>query len=453
MKISFCGISGSGMSALAQVMKARGAEVCGSDRSFDQGKDQEQKKALESLGIKIFKQDGSAVSSDLDCLYVSIAVEDTIPDVKAALEKGIKVQKRSDLLAEIFNAAPYGVAVGGTSGKTTVTAMIGYILDVLHKKPTVINGGLLKNYENQKGIPNVILGGEEICVVEADESDGSIEKYNPAVSVVTNIGLDHKSLDELQKLFSDFVQRARLGAVVNLDSPYSQPLLKANQNIKTFSLKNAKADVYISDVKPMSNGLSYKLLGQTFSLKLIGAFNAENAAAAIAACSLLGISYSDAAKVLENFLGAKRRLDVIGVQKGVTVIDDFAHNPDKVRASVSALRDYAGRLLVMFQPHGFSPMRMMGREIMQSFAQTLQKGDMLFMPEIFYAGGTVTRDISSKDFIDFAASLGVCAEFYQTRDEIKDRLIALAQKGDRIIIMGARDNTLPLFCKEILEGL
>ena len=155
-KTSFCGISGSGMSALAQILKHQGHEVRGSDRSFDQGKDQANRNALEAMGIKIYPQDGSAITDDLDTLYVSSAVEDSIPDIKAALSKNIPVKKRSDLLAEIFHQYPHNIAVGGTSGKTTVTAMIGYILDKLGHKPTMINGGLLLNYADMPGIPNII---------------------------------------------------------------------------------------------------------------------------------------------------------------------------------------------------------------------------------------------------------------------------------------------------------
>lgn len=450
--VGFCGISGSGMSALAQVLKAKGYEVRGSDRSFDNGKDVLNKQALESVGIKIFPQDGSMVTNDLDCLYVSTAVEDSIADVKKALEQNITIKKRSDLLAEIFNNYHYGVAVGGTSGKTTVTAMIGYVLDKLDKKPTVINGGLLKNYLNHKGIANVILNDGDICVVEADESDGSIEKYTPFISVVNNIGLDHKELDELKKLFADFVKKAAVGAVVNLDCKNSQELLTANSKVVTFSVKNPHADVYLSDIIPLSDGLQYKLKAHTFTLPLIGEFNAANAAAAIACCSLLGIDVMVAAKTLEGFLGTKRRLDVIGVtQNNIIVIDDFAHNPDKVYASTKALRDYKGRLLVMFQPHGFSPMRMMGKQIIDSFAKTLSSDDRLFMPEIFYAGGTVKRDISSHDLINYAISKGIKAEFYQTRSEIKERICSIAKSGDRIVVMGARDNSLPTFCQEIID--
>ncbi len=452
-KVGFCGISGSGMSALAQVLKAKGYDVSGSDRSFDQGKDRENRQALESVGIKIFPQDGSVVSDDLDCLYVSTAVEDTIPDVRAAFEKHIPVKKRSDLLAEIFNSYSYGVAVGGTSGKTSVTAMIGFILDRLGKKPLMINGGLLKNYINEPGIANVILNSGNICVVEADESDGSIEKYSPYVAVVNNIALDHKNIGDLQKLFGDFVEKASRGAVVNLDCPNSQVLIGRNRKTATFSVQNPAADIYVYDIKPLSYGISYRLFGQSFKLKLPGVFNAANAAAAIAACSFFDIDKFAAAMALQEFTGTKRRLEIIGMNEGITVIDDFAHNPSKVAASMSALRDYPGRLLIMFQPHGFAPMRMMGKEIMQSFAKTMQIGDRLFIPEIYYAGGTVNRDVSSKDLVDYAVSLGVAAEFYQTREEIKVRLIELAEPGDRIVVMGARDNSLPDFCQQILERI
>lgn len=452
-KVSFCGISGSGMSALAQVLKAEGYEVSGSDRSFDQGKDAEQKNALENIGIKIYPQDGSAIVQDLDCLYVSTAVEDSIPDVKAALDKHVPIKKRSDLLAEIFNAHKYGVAVGGTSGKTTVTAMVGFVLDSLGKKPLVINGGLLKNYADKPGIPNVILNFGDICVVEADESDGSIEKYNPYVAVVNNVALDHKSLAELQKLFADFVSKAMGGAVVNLDCPNSKMFLNKNAHVVTFSVINPQADVYAYNIKPLPDGVVYEMDGKVFKLKIPGRFNVANALAAMAVCQFFGIDKFEAAAVLEKFAGTKRRLDVVGSQNNVTVIDDFAHNPSKVAASMSALRDYDGRLLIMFQPHGFSPMRMMGKEIIQSFAQAMSPNDRLFVPEIYYAGGTVKKDISSRDLIDYAVSLGVKAEFYQTRDEIKTRLLELAKPKDRIVVMGARDNTLSDFCRQILEEL
>ena len=427
-KVSFCGISGSGMSALAQILKLRGNEVYGSDRSFDQGKDQANKKALEEIGIVIKPQDGSAVADDLETLYVSTAVEDSIPDVKAALEKNVPIKKRSDLLAEIFHQYPYNIAVGGTSGKTTTTAMIGYILDTLGKKPCVINGGLLLNYTGRKGIPNIIYNQGDICVIEADESDGSIEKYHPYVALINNITLDHKPVEELRKLFADFARRARGGVVVNADCEACADIRSPDKNNLTFSIEGRSADFSADRIRPLPDGTEYKFDGRTFRLKL-------------------------AAETLEGFLGTHRRLEVIGTRNGITVIDDFAHNPDKVLASMSALRSYPGRLLVMFQPHGFSPMRLMGRQIIESFAQTMTDEDILLMPEIYFAGGTVTRDISSNDLIKYAGELGKQALFFDNRRQAGSYLKNNARPGDRIVVMGARDNSLPTFCKEILEEL
>lgn len=452
-KVGFCAVSGSGMSALAQVLSFKGVEVFGSDRSFDQGKDEKNKKALTSLGIKIYPQDGSMFENEIETLYASTAVEDTIPDVKRAKELNVPIKKRSDLLAEIFSQYNYNIAVGGTSGKSTVTAMIGYILDKANKKPLVINGAILKNYEDRKGIPNVILNDGEYCVIEADESDGSIEKYNPYISVINNITLDHKSIDELKVLFSDFAKRAKKGVVYNKDCANSKVLEDLKINALSFSIKDKTADFYAYDITPLADGTQYEFMGKKYKLALIGAFNVANAMCAAATCSMLGISPDESCTILQSFLGAKRRLEVLGQKSNITVIDDFAHNPDKVLASMSALKSYEGRLLVMFQPHGFAPMRLMGKEIVESFASQMSDDDVLLIPEIFFSGGTVTRDISSKDLVNYAKSFGKKAIFFETRDELSKELLKLAKSGDRIVLMGARDNSITDMGYSLLENL
>ena len=176
-----------------------------------------------------------------------------------------------------------------------------------------------------------------------------------------------------------------------------------------------------------------------------------NAMCAVATCSLLGISPDESCMALQSFLGAKRRLEVLGQKSNIPVIDDFAHNPDKVLASMSALKSYDGRLLIMFQPHGFSPMHFMGKQIIESFCKTMDDNDILIMPEIYFAGGTVNKDISSEDFIKMAIEKNKKAYFFPTRQTVKQFILQQAQTGDRIVIMGARDNTLPEFCQEILK--
>ena len=448
-KIYFCGISGSGMSSLAQILKYQGNDVYGSDRNFDLGRDLQNKSKLEEIGIKIFPQDGSYVSKDIDFLCVSTAVEDSIPDVKKAKSLGIKIKTRPQLLAEVFHQYKYGVAIAGTSGKTTTTAMVGYILDKAEMCPCMVNGGLLKDYSENKGIPNIIYNKGDVCVVEADESNGSIDLYNPFASVITNISEDHKSLDELEELFSRFANRTSNGVVFNDDYDLCRKIIKKGIS---FSLKNPKADFYASDIVALPEGTQYVFRGKTFTLKLIGDFNVGNALAAIATVNLLGVDVFQAAEILQDFSGTKRRLEVIGTKNGITLIDDFAHNPDKVKASVSALRKYTGRLIVIFQPHGFGPMRSLGKEIMQNYAKFLSDDDIFVMPEIFFVGGTVTKDISSEDFINYIKAQGKeNAYFFADWKELEDFVVNQASEGDRIIVMGARDNSLTDFCYRILE--
>lgn len=452
-KISFCGISGNGVSALAQIMAKKGFEVRGSDRSFDLGGDQDRKKALEEVGITIYPQDGSGITDDLDVLYVSTAVEDSIEDVKVAKAKNIPIKTRPDLLAELFHQYTHNIAVSGTSGKTTTTAMIGYILDTLGQKPCMINGGYLRNYENQKGVANIIYNEGDICVIEADESNGTIEKYHPYIGLINNIGVDHKSLDELIGLFKDFATRCKHGLVINLDCDNCKDIKHPTKKTTTFSLKNSKADFFAYNLKAIPDGTQYSIDGKSFKLNLIGSFNVANALAAIAVCSLLGIDKFDAAKTLEGFLGTQRRLEVVGTKNNITLIDDFAHNPDKVLASVTALKDYPGRLIIMFQPHGFAPMKLTGKDIIKAFASKLDKDDILIMPDIYFVGGTADKSISSQDLINQALELSVNAHYIPERKDVEKFILENAKAGDRIIIMGARDNSLPDFSRQLLKEI
>lgn len=452
-KVGFCGISGSGMSSLAQILKLSGCEVCGSDRNFDLGRDLQIKEKMEKIGIRIYPQDGTWIGSDLKWLCASTAVEDTIPDVKAAKEKNVPIMTRPQLLADTFHSYRYGIAVGGTSGKTTTTAMIGYILDKADKKPCMINGGLLRDYEEISAIPNIIYNQGDICVVEADESNGSIDLYNPYIALITNISADHKSLDELQILFKNFANRAQKSVIINDDYELCRNI-EINKPVLTFSTRNPQADFYADNITPLANGTQYDFDGKNYTLNLIGEFNVANALAAISACAEMGLDKHIAAEILQGFHGTKRRLEIIGQKNNITVIDDFAHNPDKIKASICALRKYNGRLIVMFQPHGFAPMRSLGKEIMTEFVRNMNDEDILIMPEIFFVGGTVAKDISSSNLIDYAVEQGKKNAFFvPDKASALKKIIELARSGDRVVIMGARDNSLTDFCRQILEKL
>ena len=437
------------MSALALIFTQKGFRVLGSDRAHDQGHSPEKFRALESAGIKIFPQDGSGVTSDIDALIISSAVEDSTPDIRVAMEKNIRIRKRADLLAEIFNDSPTGISVAGTSGKSTVTGMIATVLTQTGYDPTVMNGGIIRNFKT-----NMRVGQGGIFVTETDESDGSIALYNPSIAVLNNIALDHKSIDELDALFGDFIARAKKAVILNFDDTRLKKMQsRASARIFSYAINDKSADLVANDIKFLPGGVNFTVSGHAVHLHQPGMHNIWNALACLSVASALGIKLSDAIAALESFRGIGRRLEVVGTANGITIIDDFAHNPDKISATLATLKEFNGRVIIIFQPHGFGPLKLMGRQIADSFIKYMDKDDLLFMPEAYYAGGTVDRSVTAKDVIKFVSDAGKQAQWFQERAEILPRTLTDARPGDRIVIMGARDDTLSDFAKEILDSL
>ena len=452
-KYFFCGVGGSGMSALALALKNKGYDIGGSDRAYDADVNTPKFDVLKNQGVRLFAQDGSGVDEHTDVLVVSSAVEETIPDVVKARRLNVPVMKRAEVLADFLHEHN-GIAVGGTSGKTTTTAMIGHILREAGLDPSVINGGVMLNYADSLGMGNVLAGKGSFCVIEADESDGSIELYKPAVSVLTTISLDHKPLEELRVLFGDFVERATVGAVLNADNADVLALKDKNPNVLTFSASGNDADLKAENVTPAENGVRFVLDGEEAFLPVIGRHNVANALAAVGAAMQIGIPASQALKALSTFKGVHRRLETVGVtKKNIAVIDDFAHNPEKVAASLSALKDYDGRLIVIYQPHGFKPTKIMRKGLVDAFDKGLGLDDTLIMQEIYYAGGTAQKDISSADLVRDLERTGKRVHFISDRKAIVSLVKGLAAKGDRIVVMGARDDTLSDFARNIFEAL
>lgn len=448
----FCGIGGSGMSALAVLLAKNGYAISGSDRGFDAQKGADVREKLMKQGIALFAQDGSGVTKDVDCVVVSSAVEESVPDVKAARALNIPVRKRAEILAD-FLATTNGIAIGGTSGKTTVTAMTAHILKQAGVDPNVVNGGIMLNYRTDTETGNVLTGKGGFCVIEADESDGSIALYSPAVSVVTNISLDHKPIEELRPLFAGFIQKASVGAVVNLDCAETAKMRSLNKNVLTFSLKDESADLYARDIVPTDCGVKFKLNRDEAELLVAGRHNVANALAAIGAADLLGVPRAKSLSALASFKGVKRRLETLGEAGGVYVIDDFAHNPEKIAATLDTLKEKSGRLIVIFQPHGFAPTKLMKDGYIKTFLTKTDMDDIIIMPEIFYAGGTTTKDISSADIVKELARAGKKAHFIPERAKIAKLVLSLAKAGDRVVVMGARDDTLTDFAYGILKEL
>lgn len=449
----FCGIGGLGMNALAQILRARGFKVAGSDRAYDMGIEREKFQTLKNLGVSLYPQDGSGVAkSGADVFVASTAVEDTIPDVKAAIDAGITIIHRADLLAELTQS-PNLMTIGGTSGKSTTTAMVAHIMTHAGHDPLVINGATAVGQKNA-GLSNAVAGEGDTAVIEVDESDGSISKFHPNIAVLNNISLDHKSMEELRRLFGDYLSAARTGVVMNLDCAECAAMMPDDKKVLTFSLEDSKADFYASNIQPEADGISFKLNGKTpVKLPIFGWYNVANALAAIAAAHMAGVDAKTAAQALESFKGMKRRLERVGTENGVMVLDDFAHNPHKIAASLKALKEYPGRLFIIYQPHGFGPTKMMRSELVTTFHENLGADDQLIMPDIYFVGGTADKSISSADIIHEVAVGGTQATYIPNREDIYPAIFQLLKPGDRICVMGARDGTLSDFAQGLLTNL
>ncbi len=456
----FCGIGGSGMLPLAMIVQARGGRIEGSDRSRDQGRTPEKFAWLEAHGVTLHPQDGSGVTRADQTVVATGAIEDTVPDIGAAKRAGARIVTRPELLSKLFNAAPASIGVAGTSGKSTITGMIAWILHQAGRAPTVMNGAVMKNFADaDHPFASALIGGPDLFVSEVDESDGSIARYDPTVAVVSNISLDHKSMEELRDLFGGFTGRAAK-AVLNLDNVETRALAQSlpADRVITFALGEESATLNARDLEPLPTGMRFTLTEvggarHAVVLNVPGAHNVANALAALGAVRAIGVPLAQAVAALETFAGIRRRMEVVGTAYGVTVIDDFAHNPDKIAATLKTLHAFDGRLLILFQPHGFGPLRLMQTEFIEGFAGLMRRDDVLLMPEPVYFGGTTDRSVGSEDIASGVRAAGRNAEALPTREACGDRLIALARPGDRIIVMGARDDTLSVFAGDLLGRL
>jgi UDP-N-acetylmuramate--alanine ligase len=446
------------MTPLALIIQARGGRVEGSDRALDQGRNSARFDFLRARGVLLHPQDGSGIRAG-QTLVTSTAVEDTVADVQAARRIGVAITTRARLLAELFNGAGLSVGVAGTSGKSTTVGMIGWILHRAGKSPTIMNGADMKNFIGA-GAPfaSARVGDGDIFVSEVDESDGSIVFFKPRVAVVNNISLDHKSLEELRALFRGFIAKAET-VVLNLDNGETAALtgdLKPRQ-VASYSLGAKPADLVASPSTQSPTGIGFRVKARdtgeavAVMLKVPGLHNVANALAALSATKACGVPLAEAAAHLGEFSGIRRRLEIVGTANGVTVIDDFAHNPDKIAATLETMHAFPGRLLLMFQPHGYGPIRLMRHALVDCFAGGLRDDDVLVMPEPVYFGGTVDRSVGSRDIVGEIERRGRKAFAYADRAACGDSLVSLARNGDRIVVMGARDDSLSLFARELLQ--
>lgn len=446
----FIGIAGTGMSALAQYLQETGLQVAGSDRQFVKDAPNEMQAKLSQAGIRCYEQDGNSLTSDFDVVIVSTAIENTVVEVQQAQQLGIPILHRAALLA-LIAASKKTIAIAGTSGKSTTSAMLFDILDKAGYQPGIISGaGLVRIIEEGK-IGNAVAGKGEWLVIEADESDGSIVQYHPHTGVLLNIDKDHDETDTLLSLFTTFKNNAEHFLVNRTHSLAATLSVDASND---FMVGNDEQVGYCAEAfSQVGMTISFSVNGQQVRLQQLGRHNMENALAAMAVAHQIGVPLSVAAIALSNYKGIYRRHQVLGQKNGVWLIDDYAHNPVKCAAAIRACQPVASKVIAWFQPHGFKPTRFLRHDFVQEFAATLRSGDEIWMSEIYYAGGAAVKDISAADLIDDLRQLGVTAFFVADRNELLANMRTHLSADCVLLLMGARDPSLETFAHSIWEVL
>lgn len=408
-RVHFIGIGGVGMNGLAQLAIQSGYSVSGSDRAFDP--DTELFQSLEKLGIRMLPQDGSGIDIQTDTVIFSTAIESDNPDIQQSNTLGIPLLHRAEFLKELIGDDEL-IAIAGTAGKTTTTGLLGWIFECLGKDPSVYNGAAVLNWKTKSRPGNIRKGASNLWIIEADESDKSFLNFHPSHSIITNISKDHYELDELHTLFNQF-EKQTTGITIR--------------------------------------GPSNNLPSLELSLPMLGAHNLENARCAAQLCIKLGMDAERVQKAVSTFKGIERRLEIAGKVGGVTVIDDYAHNPAKISAALSAVAEAYGTVHAFWRPHGFTSLAQGMSDLVDVFSSHWIKngGSILILP-VYYAGGTVERTITSEDLVDRLNSGGVPAILVQDYDTLQSELNNRTVAGDAILGMGARDPELPIFANRLV---
>src|SRR6184192_1720082 len=452
MRYHFSGVAGAGMNPLACLMRARGHEVQGSDRSFDQGKNREIAAHLRRLAIQLAAHDGTAVTPAIDRFVYSTAVEADTPEMRAARALGLDCVSRPQLLAEVVNAGGPGIAVSGTSGKSTILGMVAWLLREGGVPATVLGGAALVG----EGTGGCFIAGpaEGPVVAEACESDGTLAGYRPEIGLVHNVSRDHAELPALRPQFAAFAENCgRL--LVNGACPEAAALGRRFKASTYGVSPGVDTRLWVTSVGPRRATGVLRVEGRSIVIDIPqpGLHNLENAAAAALIGLELGVDPFKIEALLARFPGVARRFEVVGTTaSGIRVVDDYAHNGEKIRAAITTAQTGAARLIAVFQPHGFGPARFLRHELRELLPAILRPRDRFCYAEIFYAGGTVARDISSRMLAaDLPASLA-CG-YAADHDAARRWVLSEARPGDTVLVMGARDPDLPRLARSIHVAL
>ncbi|MBP5671755.1 MAG: hypothetical protein J6X49_05155 [Victivallales bacterium] len=452
-KIFCIGIGGIGVSGLAQLLVHQGYSVAGSDRGLDDHGKEHLYDGLRAQGIRLYPQDGSGPKAEQpDALVISTAVEATNPDLQVL--PNCPVIHRATALAQALDRidAPQ-IAVAGSCGKTSVTGWIAAALKALGKRVLMVDGGYSLNAE-RPGFPGNFYADDkpEYIVVEVDESDRSLSAFHPHFGVLLNIGNDHYGQEELMAVFRNFLGQCSQGAVVLNELKDLANLCPGTIScFSGVSFSDNAACIAPSNFETKQDGIVFdtKEFGHIITTQ-DGYHSAINACAVLAVIKQLnlGLPAEQIAAAIASFKGIRQRFEIMGKNSaGITVVNDFAHNPEKIAAALSAAHERFGSpLTATFQPHGFTPLRFMREELVKSLEKSLAKDDLLIMLPVFYAGGTASFSPTSDEV---AAELRAHGLNVIATDRDKANEIIASRKSSCILIMGARDASLRTWAAEL----
>lgn len=431
-RVHVVGVGGVGMSAIAQALLDSGCRVTGSDRLLDQGRLTPVLATLRGQGVELYPQDGSGVSGETARLVVSTAIEGDNPDVVAAGRFGVGLVHRAAELARLVSGRQL-VVVTGTSGKSSVTAMLGFLLEGAGLDPVVINGAAVAGWDRGGSrIGSVRWGGGKWAVVEADESDRSLMEFEPEHVIVTNASADHFGLDETLELFERFRKRAD-GVVID---------------------GVAEGERVPEGVKLEGWGGSFVVEGVEYRVAMPGMHNVLNAWQAVRMAVGLGVEPGVLQRVLAEFRGVERRLQRVGWCGGAAVVDEYAHNPDKLAAAWQTLAAaFPAGVCGVWRPHGYGPLRKMMDDLVEAFSRVCREQDTLLMLPVYDVGGTADRSVNSDVLTSHLKGRNVRVVGVADLTEAEVIMRQHAEAGIGVVVtLGARDPGLPELARR-LAGL
>lgn len=434
--VHFVGIGGIGMSAIAEVLLTLGYQVSGSDLRSSAITER-----LQKLGAVIYVGHQAENVDDAKAVVVTSALDVSNPEVAEARKQQIPVIPRGELLAELMRLK-FGIAIAGSHGKTTTTSLVASILNAASMDPTVVVGGRVAAMEGS----NARVGKSSLLVVESDESDGSFLKLAPIIAVVTNIDREHldhyASLEEVQSAFTEFINKVPFygAAIVCMEDENIQQIFPAVRRRTITYGRSAQVDLAIEDVELSATGSSFSIgrrgepLG-TFHLNVPGIHNVLNATAALGVGLEMELPMEQIREGLAAFSGVDRRFSVRGVERGVTVIDDYGHHPTEVKATLAAARLSPFRQIrVLFQPHRYSRIK----HLLEEFGTAFHQADDLYLLDIYAASEQPIEGITTQALLEKIQSYGHRSAHYAgSMEEGVEAIARAAEPGDLIVTLGA----------------